>query len=93
MKKLSLFLFFVLNIIAITNNINAQYIPIDSVRKHDANFVPLTLGQTVTVRGIITMSNELGSPYVYFQDASGGLVGYDNTFWTNTNAGDSHLGQ
>lgn len=70
-------------------SVYAQYIPIDSVRRQDANGVPLLLGQTVTVRGVVTMSQELGTPLVYFQDPTGGMVGYDNTFWLNTNSGDS----
>ncbi|KXK41427.1 MAG: peptidase S8/S53 subtilisin kexin sedolisin [Chlorobi bacterium OLB5] len=82
MKKVILFLFMCISVYA-------QYIPIDSVRRQDANGVPLLLGQTVTVRGVVTMSQELGSPLVYFQDPTGGMVGYDNTFWTNTNNGDS----
>ncbi|MCX7878059.1 MAG: hypothetical protein N2510_05375, partial [Ignavibacteria bacterium] len=67
----------------------SQYIPIDSVRRQDGNGVPLLLGQTVTVRGVVTMSQELGSPLVYFQDPTGGLVGYDASFWNGTNQGDS----
>ena len=40
-------------------NLYAQVIPIDSVRRQDANGVPLLLEQTVTVRGVVTMSQEL----------------------------------
>jgi len=82
MKKVILFLL-------VSISIYGQVIPIDSVRSQDANGVPLLLGQTVTVRGVVTMSQELGSPLVYFQDPTGGMVGYDGTFWTNTNQGDS----
>ena len=67
----------------------SQVIPIDSVRSQDANGVPLLLGQTVTVRGVVSMSEELGSPLVYFQDPTGGLVGYDGGFFNATNYGDS----
>jgi predicted extracellular nuclease len=35
------------------------------------------------------MSSELGTPLVYFQDPTGGLVAYDGTFWSGTNEGDS----
>ena len=69
--------------------ISAQVIPIDSVSRQDANGVSLLLGQTVTVRGVITMSQELDTPLVYFQDATGGMIGYDAAFWTNTNDKDS----
>lgn len=75
--------------IIVSINIFAQYIPIDSVRRQDGNGVPLLLGQTVTVRGVVTMSEELATPLVYFQDPTGGLVGYDGSFWTGTNEGDS----
>ena len=67
----------------------SQVIPIDSVRSQDANGVPLLLGQTVTVRGVVSMSEELGSPLVYFQDPTGGLVGYDGGLFNATNYGDS----
>ncbi len=70
-------------------SVYAQVIPIDSVRRQDANGVPLLLGQTVTVRGVVTMSLELATPLVYFQDPTGGMIGYDGNFWTNTNGGDS----
>ena len=68
---------------------NSQVIPIDSVRKQDANGVPLLLGQSVTLRGVVTMSLELASPLVYFQDPTGGMIAYDGAFWTGTNQGDS----
>ncbi len=67
----------------------SQVIPIDSVRSQDANGVPLLLGQTVTLRGVVSMSDELGTPLVYFQDPTGGMVGYDAAFFNNTNYGDS----
>ncbi len=67
----------------------AQVIPIDSLRKQDANGVPFLLGQTVTVRGVVTMSQELATPLVYLQDPTGGTIGYDGTFWSGTENGDS----
>lgn len=70
-------------------NLYAQVIPIDSLRRQDANGVPLLLGQTVTVRGVVTMSQELGTPLVYLQDPTGGTIGYDGPFWSNTEQGDS----
>ena len=87
MRKMSLQL--ILSFICLTSSLFAQYIPIDSVRRQDGNGVPLLLGQTVTVRGVVTMSSELASPLVYFQDPTGGMVGYDANFWTGTNEGDS----
>jgi hypothetical protein len=82
MKKLFFFL-------VISMNLYAQVIPIDSLRRQDANGVPLLLNQTVTVRGVVTMSQELGTPLVYLQDPTGGTIGYDAAFWTNTEQGDS----
>ena len=76
-------------IIILSINIFSQVIPIDSVRRQDANGVPLLLGQSVTLRGVVTMSEELGIPLVYFQDPTGGMVAYDAAFWNGTNAGDS----
>lgn len=70
-------------------SIYAQVIPIDSVRKQDANGVPLLLGQTVTVRGVVTTERELGASLVYFQDPTGGLIAFDAPFCTAVNRGDS----
>lgn len=89
MKTLILYLSIFLSVVFFSAESYSQYIPIDSVRKQDANGVPLLLGQSVTVRGVVTMSLELGTPLVYFQDPTGGMIGYDNTFWTNTDDGDS----
>lgn len=82
MKKVILFLF-------VCINLYSQVITIDSARSQDANGVSLLLGQTVTVRGVISMSDELGTPLVYFQDPTGGMIGYENSFWAGTNRGDS----
>ncbi len=87
MKKVIFFL--LMCVIICFHSLYAQVIPIDSLRRQDANGVPLLLGQTVTVRGVVTMSQELGTPLVYLQDPTGGTIGYDGTFWTNTNNGDS----
>jgi phosphatidylserine/phosphatidylglycerophosphate/cardiolipin synthase-like enzyme len=64
-------------------------ISIDSVRKQDANGVPLLLNQTVKVRGVVTTSRELGTPLVYFQVPIAGLVAYDAVFGAAVNRGDS----
>jgi hypothetical protein len=69
--------------------VSSQVIPIDSVRRQDANGVPLLLGQTVTVRGVVTTEGELGPSLVYFQDPTGGLAAFDNTFCAAVNRGDS----
>ena len=67
----------------------SQVIPIDSVRRQDGNGVPLLLGQTVTVRAVVTTERELGPSLVYFQDLTGGLAAFDNTFCAAVNRGDS----
>lgn len=82
MKKVILFLF-------VCINVYSQVIPIDSVRKQDANGVPLLLGQTVTVRGVVTTQREFGTSLVYFQDPTGGMIAFDNTFCAAVNNGDS----
>jgi phosphatidylserine/phosphatidylglycerophosphate/cardiolipin synthase-like enzyme len=64
-------------------------ITIDSVRKQDANGVPLLLNQVVKVRGVVTTSGELGTPLIYFQVPSAGLVAYDAVFGAAVNRGDS----
>ncbi len=86
MKKLVYSLIFMFTLVSF---VQAQWITIDSVRKQDANGVPLLLGQTVTVRGIVTTQRELGAPLVYFQVPSAGLVAYDATFGAGVNRGDS----
>jgi phosphatidylserine/phosphatidylglycerophosphate/cardiolipin synthase-like enzyme len=60
----------------------SQVITIDSARKVDT-------GTVVTVRGVVSMSGELGPPLVYFQDPTAGLVAYDVPFQNGTNYGDS----
>lgn len=87
MKHKILFISFLFNLFA--NILFAQFIPIDSIRRQDANGVPILLNQTVTVRGVVTTSREFGNMLVYFQDPTGGLVAYDNTFCLAVSRGDS----
>ncbi len=75
--------------LALIGNVHSQVITIDSARSQDANGVSLLLGQTITVKGVVTTSREFGAPTVYFQVPSAGLVGYDATFGANVNRGDS----
>ena len=75
--------------LALIGNVYSQVITIDSARSQDANGVSLLLGQTITVKGVVTTSREFGAPTVYFQVPSAGLVGYDATFGANVNRGDS----
>ena len=72
----------IITFLFITTGLYSQIITIDSARKVDT-------GTVVTVRGVISMSGELGPPLVYFQDPTAGLVAYDVPFQTGTNYGDS----
>ena len=87
MKKLILFLF-----LLITTYSLAQVIPIDSVRRLDANGVPILVGQHVLVKGVVTTTNELMSgttPIKYFQVPTAGLVAFDAPFGNGAHRGDS----
>ncbi len=86
MKKSFLTILFIT--VAVSQLIS-QVIPIDSVRKQDANGVPLLLNQYVTVRGVVTTQRELGNPLVYFQVPTAGLVAYDTLIGNYVNRGDS----
>ncbi len=85
MKKI---LSFIIVLLAVSQAYS-QFIPIDSIRKQDVNGVPLLLNQTVWVRGVVTTSLEFGTPLVYFQDPTGGMVGYDAPFSAGVTRGDS----
>jgi phosphatidylserine/phosphatidylglycerophosphate/cardiolipin synthase-like enzyme len=86
MKKQTLFIVLFFGII---NFAISQVIPIDSVRRLDANGVPIMLGQHVLVKGVVTTHQELGVPLVYFQVPSAGLCAYDAAFGNGVTRGDS----
>jgi phosphatidylserine/phosphatidylglycerophosphate/cardiolipin synthase-like enzyme len=86
MKKLTFSLLLFLGIINLSFS---QVIPIDSVRKLDANGVPILVGQHVLVKGVVTTHQELGIPLVYFQVPTAGLCAYDATFGNGVTRGDS----
>ncbi len=90
MKNLKHFIYvFVFILLTIVSNANSQVITIDSVRSEDANGVPLLLGQTVTVRGVVTTHHEFGASLVYFQVATAGLTAFDTAFCSHVTRGDS----
>jgi hypothetical protein len=62
---------------------------IDSVRVQDANGVSVLLGDTVTVKGVVTTHKELGIPTVYFQVPTAGLVAYSSNIGNVVTRGDS----
>jgi Secretion system C-terminal sorting domain/Family of unknown function (DUF5689) len=76
-------------LLALTTMLNAQWISLDSVRVEDANFVPLLTNTTITTRGVVTTSHELGARTVYLQNWTAGLVAYDTAIWNAVTTGDS----
>ncbi len=62
-------------------------IPIAEARENNATGVPLKLGEIVTINGIVTVSNQFGSP-AYVQDHTGGIAVYDFDFSDSVSVGD-----
>jgi phosphatidylserine/phosphatidylglycerophosphate/cardiolipin synthase-like enzyme len=61
--------------------------PIAEMRANDITGVPIHLQRLVTVRGIVTVSNQFNSP-AFIQDASGGIAVFDNAFVNAVRVGD-----
>jgi len=80
---------FLVVLLVLVSNVFGQVITLDSLRKQDANGVPLLLGQTVTVQGVVTTQGELGPPLVYLQSSTAGTAAYDATFGAGVVRGDS----
>jgi hypothetical protein len=57
------------------------------LHQNDADGVPELLGQTVILRGIVTVNNQFGSP-AYVQDETGGVAVYDWDFAGTVELGD-----
>ena len=65
-------------------------VPISDIRINDSTGVPQMLGQTVTVSGIVTSSNQFGSPGpASIQDNTAGMCIYGGSFPNSVNLGDS----
>ncbi len=62
-------------------------IPISEVKQNDVNGVPLRNNQLVTVRGIVTVAGQFGTPS-YVEDNSGGLAVYGTDFSAAVAMGD-----
>lgn len=62
-------------------------IPIAEARENNSTGVPIKLGEIVTVNGIVTVSNQFGSP-AYVQDHTGGIAVYDFNFSDSVSIGD-----
>jgi len=65
-------------------------IPISEAKVNDANGVGLRVGDLVTIRGIVTVSNQFGSPS-YIQDNSGGISIFGTSFSSLVQLGDEVL--
>ncbi len=65
-------------------------IPIAEAKINDENGIGINLGDLVTLRGIVTVSNQFGSPS-YIQDNSGGISIYGTTFSSAVQPGDEVL--
>ncbi len=65
-------------------------IPIAEAKINDENGIGINLGDLVTLRGIVTVSNQFGSPS-YIQDNSGGISIYGPTFSNAVQPGDEVL--
>ncbi len=88
MKKFNSILIIVLSI---TLELYSQTITsIDSVRINDKNGVPLNVGKTFTITGIITSTNQFGSSGPgSIQDETGGVALYGSGYFSKMNIGDS----
>lgn len=62
-------------------------IPISQAKANDSNGIALKAGYLVTVRGIVTVANEFGSPS-YIQDNTGGISIFGSTFSSTVQLGD-----
>lgn len=61
-----------------------------SIRQNDENGIPLTLGQRITVNGIVTSANDLGSNGpAFIQDNQVGSAVYGSAFVSQLTKGDS----
>jgi phosphatidylserine/phosphatidylglycerophosphate/cardiolipin synthase-like enzyme len=64
--------------------------PIADIKQNDSTGVPVYLGQTFTVTGIVTSSNQLGdSGPGTIQDRTGSITVYGSSFANSVNIGDS----
>lgn len=65
-------------------------IPISEAKVNDVNGIGINLGDLVTIRGIVTVSNQFGSPS-YIQDNSGGISIFGSSFSNAVQPGDEVL--
>ena len=63
-------------------------IPISQAKQNDATGLPLMLGQTIRVSGVVSVANEFHGP-TYFQDGTGGIAIFDSSVSNHVSYGDS----
>jgi len=84
MKKL----LFALAILMCYISVQAQVVPIITIRQNNSQGVPLDTGAYKTITGIVTVANELGGPS-YIQDNTAGVAVFYNDFSAAVKIGDS----
>lgn len=84
MKKL----LFALAILMCYISVQAQVVPIITLRQNNSQGVPLDTGQFKTITGIVTVGNEFGGP-TYMQDNTAGIAVFYNEFSAAVKIGDS----
>jgi len=84
MKKL----LFLLSVLMCYISVQAQVVPIVTLRQNNSQGVPLDTGQYKTVTGIVTVANEFGGPS-YIQDNTAGIAVFYNDFSAAIKIGDS----
>jgi len=67
--------------------VSGDPIPMSDLHENDDDGLPFLLGQTVVIRGTVTLADELGIAS-YLQDESGGMVCYSSTFASAVDIGD-----
>jgi phosphatidylserine/phosphatidylglycerophosphate/cardiolipin synthase-like enzyme len=89
MKKL----YFLFYLIGISLLCFAQtQVPISDLKNNDSNGVPIDTGQTFTISGVVTSSDQFGTNGPgSMQDNTGGISIYGNGFVSKINIGDSVL--
>ncbi len=84
MKKL----LFALAVLMCYISVQAQVVPIITIRQNNSQGVPLDTGAYKTVTGIVTVANEFGGPS-YIQDNTAGVAVFYNDFSAAVKIGDS----
>ncbi len=82
--------FLVLLLFTTSTILSQTPVPISSIKQNNSSGVPVGLGQTYTVSGIVTSSNQFGSNGPgNIQDSSAGISVYGSAFVSKVSIGDS----